>query len=161
MPTISELLTSRSDRVSPQTRLREVAAQMLASGLSSVIVVDGGVAVGIITERDILRVMRQQGFARMDGRRDDEPPGTQRHARHRLPPGLPRSRPPRHPPHRGDRRSRPAARHRQRIRLPQISRPRLLHASECSRYADGTDLSAPAGRWPRLPSACSNTAFAT
>jgi CBS domain-containing protein len=34
---------------------------MLASGLSSVIVVDGGVAVGIITERDILRVMRQQG----------------------------------------------------------------------------------------------------
>lgn len=43
MPTISELLTSRSDRVSPQTRLREVAAQMLASGLSSVIVVDGKV----------------------------------------------------------------------------------------------------------------------
>jgi len=34
---------------------------MLDDGLSSVIVVDDGVAVGIITERDILRVMRQRG----------------------------------------------------------------------------------------------------
>ncbi len=34
---------------------------MLAAGISSVIVVDGGMAVGVITERDILRVMRQHG----------------------------------------------------------------------------------------------------
>jgi PAS domain S-box-containing protein len=38
---------------------------MLGSGISSVIVVEGGVAVGIVTERDILRIMRQHGSPEM------------------------------------------------------------------------------------------------
>ena len=59
MPKIVELITSRSDRVTPATRLREVAAQMLTTGVSSVIVVDAGRAVGIITERDILRLVQR------------------------------------------------------------------------------------------------------
>ena len=61
MPKIVELITSRSERISPATRLRDVAAQMLAAKVSSVIVVDDGKAVGIITERDILRIMQQHG----------------------------------------------------------------------------------------------------
>ena len=59
MPKIVELITSRSDRVTPATRLREVAAQMLTTGVSSVIVVDAGRAVGIITARDILRLVQR------------------------------------------------------------------------------------------------------
>ena len=61
MPKIVELITSRSERISPATCLRDVAAQMLAAKVSSVIVVDDGKAVGIITERDILRIMQQHG----------------------------------------------------------------------------------------------------
>ncbi|MCG2575596.1 EAL domain-containing protein [Dechloromonas sp. XY25] len=61
MPKIIALLSNHSDQVSPGVSLREVAARMLQTGTSSVIVVDGGVAAGIITERDLLRVMRQHG----------------------------------------------------------------------------------------------------
>ena len=61
MPKIVELITSRSDRVTPATRLREVAAHMLATSVSSVIVVDADRAVGIITERDILRLVQRRG----------------------------------------------------------------------------------------------------
>ncbi len=61
MPKIAELITSRSERISPATCLRDVAVQMLAAKVSSVIVVDDGKAVGIITERDILRIMQQHG----------------------------------------------------------------------------------------------------
>ncbi len=61
MPKIVELITSRSDRVTPATRLREVAAHMLATSVSSVIVVDTDRAVGIITERDILRLVQRRG----------------------------------------------------------------------------------------------------
>jgi len=56
---IAELVTTRSDRVEPGLGLREVASRMLASKMSSVIVVAQGKAIGIITERDIVRVMRQ------------------------------------------------------------------------------------------------------
>jgi diguanylate cyclase (GGDEF)-like protein/PAS domain S-box-containing protein len=55
---IAELITSRSDRVAPDISLREVASRMLASKISSVIVVDQGAILGIITERDMVRVMR-------------------------------------------------------------------------------------------------------
>lgn len=61
MPKIIELVSHRSDRISPDASLREVAKQMLEGGLSSVIVVDGGIAAGIITERDLLGVMRRHG----------------------------------------------------------------------------------------------------
>jgi diguanylate cyclase (GGDEF)-like protein/PAS domain S-box-containing protein len=56
---IVELITTRSDRVDPGLGLREVAARMLAAKISSVIVVDQDVVLGIITERDILHIMRQ------------------------------------------------------------------------------------------------------
>lgn len=59
MTKIAELITTHSDRVSPDATLREVASLMVASTLSSVIVVDKGVVLGIITEHDLLRVMRR------------------------------------------------------------------------------------------------------
>ena len=60
-PTIIELVKERSDRISPEASLREIGVRMLEHGLSSVIVVDEGVAIGIITESDLLRVMRRGG----------------------------------------------------------------------------------------------------
>ena len=56
---IVELISTQSDRVGPDMSLREVASRMLESKISSVIVVDQGAILGIITERDIVRVMRQ------------------------------------------------------------------------------------------------------
>jgi len=61
VPTIIELVKNHSDRISPETSLREVASRMLERRISSVIVVDDGIAVGIITEGDLLRVMRRHG----------------------------------------------------------------------------------------------------
>ncbi|MDE2441280.1 MAG: EAL domain-containing protein [Betaproteobacteria bacterium] len=61
MPKIIELLSNHSDQVASDTSLRDVAARMLEAGISSVIVVDAGMVTGIITERDLLRVMRQHG----------------------------------------------------------------------------------------------------
>lgn len=69
MPKIVELITRRSDRVTPATRLREVAAHMLAAGISSVIVVDDdGRALGIITERDILRLVQRRASPEQQAR---------------------------------------------------------------------------------------------
>jgi len=56
---IVELITAQSDRIEPGLSLREVATRMLASKISSVIVVDQGCVLGIITERDMVRVMWQ------------------------------------------------------------------------------------------------------
>ncbi|WP_295009415.1 EAL domain-containing protein [uncultured Dechloromonas sp.] len=61
MPTIIELVKDRSDRIAPETSLREAASRMLERGISSVIVVENGVAVGIVTESDLLRAMRRGG----------------------------------------------------------------------------------------------------
>ncbi len=61
MARIVELVTTQSDRVTPETSLREVASRMLALKISSLIVVDEGAILGIITERDLLRVMRRRG----------------------------------------------------------------------------------------------------
>ena len=60
MTQIKALIAARSDRVAPGACLREVAAHMLASRLSSVIVVEQQTVLGIITERDIVHVMRQK-----------------------------------------------------------------------------------------------------
>ncbi|MBS1129925.1 MAG: diguanylate cyclase/phosphodiesterase with sensor(s) [Proteobacteria bacterium] len=60
MPKIVELITTRSDRVAPAASLRDVASRMLDVKTSSVIVVDQGAILGIITERDMLRAMRQR-----------------------------------------------------------------------------------------------------
>ena len=60
MPKIVELITTRSDRIAPAASLRDVASRMLDVKTSSVIVVDQGAIVGIITERDMLRAMRQR-----------------------------------------------------------------------------------------------------
>lgn len=60
MTKVKALIAARSDRVAPGANLREVAAHMLAARISSVIVVDHDKILGIITERDILHVMRQK-----------------------------------------------------------------------------------------------------
>ena len=60
MPKIVELITTRSDRVAPAASLRDVARRMVDAKISSVIVVDQGAILGIITERDKLRAMRQR-----------------------------------------------------------------------------------------------------
>ena len=59
MTRIVELITTQSDRVAPEATLKEVASLMMASKISSVIVVDQGAVLGIITEHDLLRVMRR------------------------------------------------------------------------------------------------------
>ncbi|MBP5985725.1 MAG: EAL domain-containing protein [Azonexus sp.] len=59
MTRIVELITTHSDRVAPEATLREVASLMMASKISSVIVVDDDAVLGIITEHDLLRVMRR------------------------------------------------------------------------------------------------------
>ncbi|MBS1140009.1 MAG: putative signaling protein [Proteobacteria bacterium] len=56
---IVDLISTRSNRVEPGINLRDVASHMLGTKSSSVIVVEENVAVGIITERDIVRFMRQ------------------------------------------------------------------------------------------------------
>jgi diguanylate cyclase (GGDEF)-like protein/PAS domain S-box-containing protein len=56
---IVELITTHSDRIAPDASLREVASLMLASKISSVIVVDQDAVLGIITEHDLLRAMRR------------------------------------------------------------------------------------------------------
>lgn len=59
MPRIVELITRRSERVPPTASLSQVAALMMASRISSVIVVDHDSAIGILTETDMLHIMRQ------------------------------------------------------------------------------------------------------
>ncbi len=59
MTQIKALIAARSDRVAPGDSLRQVAAHMLAARLSSVIVVEQQAILGIITERDIVHIMRQ------------------------------------------------------------------------------------------------------
>ncbi|MBL8429542.1 MAG: EAL domain-containing protein [Dechloromonas sp.] len=56
---IDALISTQIDRVEPDLSLREVAAHMLAARVSSVIVVEKGDILGIITERDIMRAMRR------------------------------------------------------------------------------------------------------
>jgi len=56
---VAELISSQSERVEPGLSLRDVASRMLAARVSSVIVVEPGAILGIITERDIVRAMRQ------------------------------------------------------------------------------------------------------
>jgi diguanylate cyclase (GGDEF)-like protein/PAS domain S-box-containing protein len=59
VPRIVELISTQSDRVTPDASLGEVASLMLSAKISSVIVVDQGAVLGIITERDMLRLMRR------------------------------------------------------------------------------------------------------
>jgi diguanylate cyclase (GGDEF)-like protein/PAS domain S-box-containing protein len=56
---IVELISTHCDRVAPDATLRDVASLMMTLKISSVIVVDQGVAVGIITEHDLLRATRR------------------------------------------------------------------------------------------------------
>ena len=58
-PRIVELISSHSGRVRPDTSLGEAAALMLQEKASSVIVVDAGRVLGIVTEGDILHAMRE------------------------------------------------------------------------------------------------------
>ncbi len=59
MTRIVELISTHCDRVAPDATLRDVASLMMTLKISSVIVVDQGVAVGIITEHDLLRATRR------------------------------------------------------------------------------------------------------
>ncbi|MEY4593515.1 MAG: hypothetical protein RIR18_2410 [Pseudomonadota bacterium] len=59
MPTVSDLMTYHADRVPLNATLGQAASLMVEVGISSVIVVDDGKVVGIVTERDVLHAMRQ------------------------------------------------------------------------------------------------------
>src|SRR6185369_2607307 len=56
---IVDLIPCHSGRVRPEATLGEAAALMIDQRISSVIVVDGGRAVGIVTESDMLHAMRE------------------------------------------------------------------------------------------------------
>lgn len=58
MPSINKLITDRGGRVSPDTALGQVANLMVTTTTSSVIVVDRDQVVGIVTECDMMRLMR-------------------------------------------------------------------------------------------------------
>ncbi|MDP3538401.1 MAG: EAL domain-containing protein [Azonexus sp.] len=58
-PKIIDLITRHSDHVHPESTLGEAATQMLERKISSMIVVDHGHAVGILTEGDVLHAMRE------------------------------------------------------------------------------------------------------
>ncbi|MRR08523.1 EAL domain-containing protein [bacterium] len=59
-PTLADLMTRHTDQVAPGDSLGEAVRMMAHSRISSAIVTDGGRAVGIITERDVLRAARHR-----------------------------------------------------------------------------------------------------
>ncbi len=59
MPTVADLMTLHADSVAPFATLAEAAALMVEARISSVVVVDAGRVVGILTERDMLHAMRR------------------------------------------------------------------------------------------------------
>ena len=59
MPSLAKLMTHNADRVVPSATIAEAARLMVGSRISSVIVIEHGKVLGIVTERDILRAMRQ------------------------------------------------------------------------------------------------------
>lgn len=59
MPTVADLMTFHADRVPLNATLGQAAALMVEAAISSVIVVDEGAVVGIVTERDVLHAMRK------------------------------------------------------------------------------------------------------
>ena len=59
MLTIAQLMTHHADRVAPSATIAEAAALMVATRISSVIIIEHEKVLGIVTERDILRAMRQ------------------------------------------------------------------------------------------------------
>ena len=59
MPIVSDLMTFHADRVPVTATLGDAATLMVDAGISSVIVVDQGKVVGIVTERDVMRAMRE------------------------------------------------------------------------------------------------------
>jgi diguanylate cyclase (GGDEF)-like protein/PAS domain S-box-containing protein len=58
MNSIADLITTHDGRLPPSATLGEAASLMINRGISSVIVVDEGQAVGILTEADMLKAMR-------------------------------------------------------------------------------------------------------
>lgn len=56
---VTDLMTVHADRVPLSATLGDAAALMVEARISSVIVVDGGQAVGIVTERDVLLAMHR------------------------------------------------------------------------------------------------------
>lgn len=57
MPTVAKLMTHHADCVAPSTRIADAAALMANSRISSVVVIEQELIVGIVTERDILQAM--------------------------------------------------------------------------------------------------------
>lgn len=59
MPTVFQLMTHHADRVAPSATIAQAASLMMGAHISSVIVIDAEKILGIVTERDILRAMRE------------------------------------------------------------------------------------------------------
>jgi len=58
MPTVAELMTLHADSVPPEATLADAASMMVGARISSVVIVEQGRVIGILTERDMLRAMR-------------------------------------------------------------------------------------------------------
>lgn len=59
MPIVADLMTLHADSVTPDTSLGDALALMVRARISSVVVIDDDVVVGILTERDVLHAMHR------------------------------------------------------------------------------------------------------
>ena len=59
MPIVADLMTLHADSVTPDTSLGDALALMVRARISSVVVIDDDVVVGILIERDVLHAMRR------------------------------------------------------------------------------------------------------
>jgi CBS domain-containing protein len=62
LPTVSDLMTEHIVSISPGQSVQEASAIMTQRDIGSLVVLDRGVGVGIITERDIVRLATQDGI---------------------------------------------------------------------------------------------------
>ena len=68
-PTVQEVMTAAPAAMRPDDDLADVVALMLDAGLRSVPIVDDGELVGIVTRRDVLRVVARRELTSDDAAR--------------------------------------------------------------------------------------------
>ncbi len=64
MSTVANLMTLHTDCIAPNATLAEAASTMVRARISSIVVVDGEVLAGILTERDMLHAMHRHDSLR-------------------------------------------------------------------------------------------------
>ena len=63
MPTVGDLMSRELVRVEPDATLEDAAMRMFERRVGSALVLDGSRLVGIVTERDVLRVVAERRLA--------------------------------------------------------------------------------------------------